>query len=201
MYACTYAWYGDGVEMRFKRNTFYHLFSPPTRTSIPFPFLSPFLSPFLFPFLILYSFPFSSTLPLYPSLSLSSPSDEIEGLRNHLGVTDENRTPLGGESLRQFYRSWALIFSVTFTWNTFLFSFFCVFCSYHLYIVRYSFEIFFDREISFLLEFCVLVFTFCIRYKCALFMTNTDNLLVTSYLFFTAFIYSSFKIKVPLYPY
>ena len=29
---------------------------------------------------------------------------EIEGLRAHLGVTDENRTPLGGESLRQFYR-------------------------------------------------------------------------------------------------
>ena len=32
---------------------------------------------------------------------------EIEGLRAHLGVTDENRTPLGGESLRQFYR-WAM---------------------------------------------------------------------------------------------
>ena len=99
-----------------------NFFSPPTRTSIPFPFLSPFLSPLLFPFLIISSFPFPSTL--YPSLSLSSPSDEIEGLRNHLGVTDENRTPLGGESLRQFYRSQALIFSVTFTWNIFLFSFF-----------------------------------------------------------------------------
>ena len=36
---------------------------------------------------------------------------EIEGLRAHLGVTDENRTPLGGESLRQFYRSvWFYLF-------------------------------------------------------------------------------------------
>jgi hypothetical protein len=30
--------------------------------------------------------------------------EEIEQLRSHLGVADENRTPLGGESLRQFYR-------------------------------------------------------------------------------------------------
>jgi len=29
--------------------------------------------------------------------------EEMEGLRAHLGVTDENRTPLGGETLRQFY--------------------------------------------------------------------------------------------------